>query len=112
MLRVGGIVLCGGQSSRMGRPKAWLPFGPETMLGRVVRLLGEVVSPIVVVAAPGQDVPAVPADVLIVRDPERGRGPLEGLAAGLAALRERVDAAYASSWDVAFVPPAFVWGVL
>ena len=32
---VGGIVLCGGQSSRMGRPKAWLPFGNETMLERL-----------------------------------------------------------------------------
>ena len=45
----GGIVLCGGKSTRMGVPKATLPFGPETMLQRVVRLLGTVVSPIVVV---------------------------------------------------------------
>src|SRR5262245_3646442 len=49
-LAVGGIILCGGQSKRMGRPKAWLPFAGETMLPRVVRLLGEVVQPIVVVA--------------------------------------------------------------
>ncbi len=51
-ISAGGIVLCGGQSKRMGRPKAWLPFGGETMLERVVRLLSEVVHPIVVVAAP------------------------------------------------------------
>ena len=67
-----GIVLCGGQSSRMGRAKAWLPFAGETMLARVVRLLSEVVRPIVVVAAPGQDVPPVPADVELVRDEEQG----------------------------------------
>ncbi len=38
----------------MGRDKATLPFGPELMLQRVVRLIGEVVSleNIVVVAAP------------------------------------------------------------
>ena len=54
-LSIGGIVLCGGESRRMGRPKAWLPFGDELMLQRVVRILGEVVNPIVVVAAPGQD---------------------------------------------------------
>ena len=38
----------------MGSPKALLAFGAETMLQRVVRLLAPVVSPIVVVAAPGQ----------------------------------------------------------
>src|SRR5262245_46114604 len=91
MLRVGGVVLCGGQSSRMGRPKAWLPIGGETMLGRVVRLLGEVVSPLVVVAAPGQELPPLPPGVTVVRDPERGRGPLQGLAAGLPALGGTVE---------------------
>src|SRR5438309_7170608 len=106
--QVGGIILCGGQSKRMGRPKAWLPFGDETMLQRVVRLLGEVVRPIVVVAAPGQDVPPLPPDVIVVRDEERGRGPLQGLAAGLSALRGRAEAAYLSSCDVPFLKPAFV----
>src|SRR3954471_1186321 len=76
MAHVAGIVLCGGQSSRMGRPKAWLPFAGEIMLPRVVSLLGEAVAPIVVVAAPGQDVPPLPPAVEVVRDPERGRGPL------------------------------------
>ena len=52
--------LCGGKSTRMGVPKATLPFGPETMLQRVVRLLGTVVSPIVVVAARGQELPELP----------------------------------------------------
>lgn len=107
-LRTAGVVLCGGQSSRMGRPKAWLPFGGETMLGRVVRLLGEVVAPVLVVAAPGQDVPELPPEVAVARDPERGRGPLQGLAAGLEALRGKADAAYLSSCDVPLLQPAFV----
>jgi molybdopterin-guanine dinucleotide biosynthesis protein A len=92
----------------MGRPKAWLPFAGEIMLPRVVRLLGEAVSPVVVVAAPGQDVPPLPAGVAVVRDEERGRGPLQGLAAGLEALRGLADAAYLSSCDVPFLRPAFV----
>lgn len=108
MTQVGGIVLCGGQSQRMGRPKAWLPIAGEIMLPRVVRLLGEVVAPIVVVAAPEQDLPTLPDDVQIVRDEEKGRGPLQGLAAGLAALQGRAEAAYASSCDVPFLKPAFV----
>jgi molybdopterin-guanine dinucleotide biosynthesis protein A len=108
MLTIGGIVLCGGRSSRMGRPKAWLPFGMELMLPRVVRILSEVVSPIVVVAAPEQDVPTLPPGVAIVRDPEEGRGPLQGLAAGLSALKGQADAAYLSSCDVPFLQPAFI----
>ena len=35
----GAIILCGGRSSRMGLPKLALPFGPELMLQRIVRLL-------------------------------------------------------------------------
>ena len=107
-MRTGGIVLCGGQSRRMGRAKAWLPFAGEVMLPRVVRLLGEAVAPVVVVAAPDQDVPPLPADVAVVRDEEKGRGPLQGLAAGLAALRGGAGAAYLSSCDVPFLRPAFV----
>jgi molybdopterin-guanine dinucleotide biosynthesis protein A len=107
-MTVGGIVLCGGQSTRMGRPKAWLPFAGEIMLPRVVRLLGEAVSPVVVVAAPDQELPPLPAAVAVVRDEEKGRGPLQGLAAGLAALWGRAEAAYVSSCDVPFLQPAFV----
>src|SRR5262249_52205995 len=106
--RVAGIVLCGGQSSRMGKPKAWLPFAGQPMVARVVGLLGEAVSPLVVVAAPGQDVPSLPPEVEVVRDPERGRGPLQGLGAGLQALQGKADAAYLSSCDVPFLRPAFV----
>src|SRR5256885_6862977 len=108
MTTVGGIVLCGGQSKRMGRPKAWLPFGDEVMLQRVVRILSDVVSPIVVVAAPDQELPALPDSVLVERDEEKGRGPLQGLAAGLTALEGRADAGYLSSCDVPFLRPAFV----
>jgi molybdopterin-guanine dinucleotide biosynthesis protein A len=64
----GGIVLCGGKSTRMGVPKATLPFGPETMLQRVVRLLGTVVSPVVVVAAQGQPLPKLPDEITVTHD--------------------------------------------
>src|SRR5262245_61465639 len=107
-MNVGGIVLCGGQSSRMGRPKAWLPFGDEVLLQRVVRVLAGVVRPVVVVAAAEQDVPPLSSSVTIVRDEERGRGPLQGLAAGLAALQSQCDAAYVSSCDVPFLRAGFV----
>ena len=92
----------------MGSSKALLPFGAETMLQRVVRLLGGVVSPIVAVAAPGQDLPPLPADVIITRDEREGLGPLEGLRAGLSALPADVEVAYVTSCDVPLLVPAFV----
>ncbi len=107
-MTTGGIVLCGGESTRMGRHKAWLPLAGEFMLPRLVRLVGAVVSPVVVVAAAGQDLPPLPADVAVVHDDERGRGPLQGLAAGLKALQGRADAAYATSCDVPFLRPGFI----
>ena len=107
-MNVGAIVLCGGKSTRMGTPKALLPFGSETMLQRVVRLLDDVVSPLVVVTATGQDLPTLPASVILTRDEREGRGPLEGLRAGLKALPENVDAAYVTSCDVPLLVPRFV----
>ena len=107
-MHTAGVILCGGLSSRMGRPKAWLPVGGETMLARVVRLLGGVVSPLVVVAAPGQELPALASEIIVVRDPVRDRGPLVGIAAGLAALAGRADAAFVSACDVPLLRPEFV----
>jgi len=92
----------------MGLAKATLPFGPELMLPRVVRLLSQVVSPIAVVAAPGQELPPLPEGVIVTRDEREGRGPLEGLLAGLTALAPHCDAAYATSCDVPLLVPAFV----
>ena len=108
MISAGGIVLCGGKSERMGTSKAMLSFGTETMLQRVVRLLGSVVTPIVVVAARSQPLPMLPGYARIARDEHDQRGPLEGLRAGLAALPESVDAAYVTGCDVPLLVPRFV----
>jgi molybdopterin-guanine dinucleotide biosynthesis protein A len=107
-MTAGAIVLCGGKSTRMGTPKALLRFGPETMLQRVVRLLREVVSPIVVVGAAEQTLPDLDADVIIARDEHEERGPLEGLRAGLKTLPADVECAYVTSCDVPLLEPAFV----
>ena len=109
-MRKGALILCGGKSSRMGRDKATLPFGPELMLQRMVRLVSEVVpiENIAVVAAPTQQLPPLPEELIIAHDREAFRGPLQGLATGLQALGDRVDAAYATACDVPLLVPAFI----
>ncbi|HUK36377.1 MAG TPA: molybdenum cofactor guanylyltransferase [Vicinamibacterales bacterium] len=106
-MTAGGVVLCGGRSTRMGSSKALLPFGAEVMLQRVVRLLGSVVSPLVVVAAAAQPLPALPGAITIAHDERENCGPLEGLRAGLSALPAAIDAAYVTSCDVPLLVPAF-----
>jgi molybdopterin-guanine dinucleotide biosynthesis protein A len=95
----------------MGRPKALLPFGDEVLLQRVVRVLRGVVDPVVVVAAPGQELPDL-GGILIARDDREFLGPLNGLAAGLAALDGRADVAYASACDAPFLTGDFIRRVL
>src|SRR5438105_1646018 len=111
----GAVILCGGQSRRMGQPKAWLPIGDEVMLQRIVRIVRETVSgPVVAVAAADQSLPTLPADVVIARDQRPDRGPLEGLSAGfkklteIAATDSSCAAAFVTSCDVPLLRPAFV----
>ncbi len=98
-----GVVLAGGESRRMGRPKAWLDAGGEPLLARTVRRVAEMCSEVVVVGAPGQDLPLVPAT--IVRDAVAGEGPLRGLEAGIAAIRTR--ATFVCAVDVPFLQIQF-----
>jgi len=92
----------------MGQPKLQLPFGPETMLQRVVRILESVVSPIVVVASAGQELPELPENILIAYDEQPQQGPLHGITVGLAALSDISVAAYISACDVPLLKPEFV----
>jgi molybdopterin-guanine dinucleotide biosynthesis protein A len=92
----------------MGSPKAWLDFDGEPLLARTVRTVASVAWPVVVVAAPGQDVPPLLEGVAVVRDAVSGRGPLQGLAAGLEAVASHAPAAFVSSTDVPFLHPALI----
>lgn len=69
----------------MGRPKPWLELDGVPLLVHVVERCRPWVSEIVVVAAPGQDLPPL-SDVAIVRDRHPGEGPLPALALGLATI--------------------------
>ena len=97
----------------MGTPKAALEWHGSTLLRRTAGILARTTGgPVVVVRAPGQDLPALPKGTLVTDDPREGKGPVQGIAAGLAALRGRADAAFIASTDMRFLHPAFIRRVL
>ena len=106
MNAVTGIVLCGGHSRRMGRPKAWLPFGEEFLLQRVVRIVGEAVGRVIVVAAKDQTLPRLPDHVVRVDDLVADRGPLAGFAAGLSHVQ--TDYTFLTTCDAPFLDRALI----
>ncbi|MFB4284550.1 NTP transferase domain-containing protein [Nonomuraea sp. MTCD27] len=113
MQTAAGVVLAGGRSSRMGQPKAWLEWHGSTLLYRATAVLARAVDgPVVVVAAPGQELPQVPSGVAVVEDPVEGLGPMQGLAVGLGAVADRAETAFVCSTDLPFLHPAFVRRVL
>lgn len=111
MRRSAGIVLAGGRSSRMGSPKAGLEWHGSTLLRRTVGILARL-GPVAVVRAAGQALPSLPAGVQVVDDPREGLGPLQGIAAGLAAVADLAEFAFVCSTDLPFLHPAFVRRIL
>ena len=108
-----GVVLAGGRSSRMGTPKAALEWHGSTLLYRTVGIVARATSgPVVVVRADGQELPELPPGTQVVDDPRPGKGPVQGIAAGLAALDGRAEVAFISSTDLPFLHPAFIRRVL
>jgi molybdopterin-guanine dinucleotide biosynthesis protein A len=87
------IVLAGGASSRMGRPKALLPFGEELLVERIVRRFVATSREVIVVSGPHLSLPPLPRGSRVVEDEEPHQGPLSGLRYGLRATSD----------DVAFV---------
>jgi molybdopterin-guanine dinucleotide biosynthesis protein A len=74
---VAGAVLAGGESRRMGRPKAILPlWDGDPMVAHVIRALTAVCGSIVSVGGTPTDF----GGVLHLPDPVRGRGPLAAMA--------------------------------
>ncbi len=70
----------------MGRDKAALEFDGQTLVEHVVAVVSQRCDPIFVIAAPGQALPALPAQIL--RDEVRGVGPLLATARGLRAAAD------------------------
>lgn len=99
----------------MGSAKADLAWHGGTLLGRVSDVLARATTSgvVVVVRAPGQVLPELPAGAVVREDPVEGLGPLQGLAVGLAAAAELgAGSAFVCATDLPFLHVAFVRRVL
>lgn len=100
------VVLAGGASRRMGRDKATVrfrgPTGDTTFVEHVVSTLRSRCKSVFVIAAPGQHLPDLDAEVL--RDEARGAGPLLATARGLRAAADAgFDQAFVSAVDMPYL---------
>jgi molybdopterin-guanine dinucleotide biosynthesis protein A len=101
------LVLVGGRSSRMGRPKAALLFDGVPLLAHLLSRLARYFPEIIVVRAPGQDLPDAGGVARhasrVVEDAVSDQGPVAGICAGLAAARRPL--AVVATCDVPFLEP-------
>jgi molybdopterin-guanine dinucleotide biosynthesis protein A len=96
------IILAGGESKRMGRDKAALPFNGETLLQGVIMSVQPLFAQMLV------SVRELRADVLLpqICDVQMGGGPLVGLISAL----EKVTTpwAFVVACDMPFIAPALI----
>jgi len=85
-----GLVLAAGQGRRLGRgPKAFVRLDGETLLERAVsRMRRAGLDTVVAVLPAGPDPIALPAGLLVARNPHPQTGPLGSACLGVAALPE------------------------
>jgi molybdenum cofactor guanylyltransferase len=98
-----GFILAGGASKRMGRSKAHLLIGHETMIERQIHLL-RCLCRSVAVLGPPEEFRSIAVPVFADRLP--GRGPLGGLYTGL--LYTRTDYNLFLSCDLPFMGVRFL----
>lgn len=97
----------------MGTAKAALEWHGSTLLRHVTGVVDRAVDGrVIVVRAPGQELPELDPKVVVCDDLEEGLGPMQGLAVGLAAAAETAETAFVCSTDLPFLHAAFVRAVL
>lgn len=102
------VILAGGMSRRMGRDKAALPFGEETMLARLVRIYRPWFDGVAVSVNRAGRFDTAGAAEIVDRHP--GDGPLAGLEAAL--LDTGADALFLTATDLPFGDPALALRLL
>jgi molybdenum cofactor guanylyltransferase len=99
-----GIVLAGGESSRMGRNKALLPLGGRVMIEIASTMMQEVFSRVCIIA--DDALPYRFLNLPVLPDLVKRSGPLGGIHAGLAGCSP--GAVFALACDTPFIPADLV----
>lgn len=104
------LILAGGLSRRIGRPKQFLDFLGTPLIARVASRLAKVVDEVVVAINRWDDESVyrqhLPASTLIVKDEVDIQAPLVGLCSGLKSVKSPYT--FITSCDAPFVNPRVV----
>jgi molybdenum cofactor cytidylyltransferase len=111
-MSLAGLILAGGESRRMGSPKALLELGGETFLDRLILILSQSCSPVIVVL--GYEPQRIKAGLsyagmaTLVTNPDYKRGQLSSLQCGLAAVPSGAEGVMFTPVDHPAVRPSTV----
>lgn len=100
---LGIVILCGGQSTRLGIDKASLKIGRTTFIEQLAHRLARLSSRVLLVGLKHPNQYNLPPEAEVLQDQYPGRGPLEGIRVGLSTLANASDAkefAFVTSCDV------------
>ena len=103
MPRVAGVVLAAGRGTRMGRPKALLPWGRDTLVTRAIRIWSAVCDPVIVVGGArfNELEERVAGRAKLVFNPSFDAGMITSVQAGLGAVPPSCTAALVGPVDQA-----------
>ena len=99
-----GIILAGGQSRRMGQPKALMPWGRGSLIDAVIAALGPIVDELLIVAK--DHGPFVDRGVRVVTDLMAEGHPWVGLYTGLRSAT--YDVSFVCACDMPWLNPALI----
>lgn len=103
-LPVSCLILCGGKSKRMGRPKAFLPYGGTTMISHILNVVQDLFAETFLIANEPETFEDFEVDV--VKDILPYRGPLGGILSGL--LVAQYPHAFVIACDMPLVEPKLI----
>jgi|GEM_PF-185612 Molybdopterin-guanine dinucleotide biosynthesis protein A len=93
------IILCGGKSKRMGRPKAFLRYEGTTIIAHIISVVGDMFQKVILVSNEPDAYEDLGLDV--VKDILPYRGPMGGILSGL--LVAETDHAFVMACDMPLV---------